>query len=223
MQKSAPKSALGFVLEGDILMAQRKFEPAARAYEQAQGLANASPVAIKAAGALNAAGKGKEAEAKITSWLASHPNDAAATMYLGELMLSRKDFKGASSRFEAVLKNAPNDPLVLNNLAWSYQQQKDPRAMGMAERAVKAAPESAPVLDTLGWMLFEQGDTAKALPLLQKAVTLQPQARELRYHLAAALAKSGDKKQARVELDKILADNTPFAQMDDAKALLKTL
>lgn len=223
MQKSAPKSAVGYVLEGDVLMAQRKFDAAARAYEQGHAIANASTTAIKAAGALNAAGKGKEAEAKITSWLASHPNDPAATMYMGELLLSRKDFKGASSRFEEVLKKAPNDALVLNNLAWAYQQQKDPRALGIAERAVKAAPEAAPVLDTLGWMLFEQGDTAKALPLLQKAVTLQPQSRELRYHLAAALAKSGDKKQARVELDKVLADGAPFAQSEDAKALLKTL
>ncbi|MFL6709303.1 MAG: XrtA/PEP-CTERM system TPR-repeat protein PrsT, partial [Massilia sp.] len=223
MQKSAPKSALGSVIEGDILMSQKKFDGAARAYEQAHGIANATSSLLKWAGALNAAGKGKEAEAKVTAWLASHPGDAASTLYLGELALERKDFKGASERFEAMLKVAPNDPLVLNNLAWVYQQLKDPRAIPTAERAVKAAPESATVLDTLGWMLAEQGNTAKALPLLQKAVQLQPAARELRYHLAATLAKSGDKKAARQELDKVLADSTPFASIDDAKALLKTL
>ncbi len=223
MQKSAPKSPLGSVLEGDIYMMQKKFDLAARAYEQAHGIANNSSSLLKWAGALNAAGKGKEAEAKVTAWAASHPADAAPVMYLGELQMTRKDFKGAIERFESLLKVAPNDPLVLNNLAWAYQQQKDPRALPTAERALKAAPDAAPVLDTLGWLLSEQGNTARALPLLQKAVSLQPNSRELRYHLAATLAKAGDKKAARQELDKVLADSTPFAQMDDAKALLKTL
>jgi Flp pilus assembly protein TadD len=59
--------------------------------------------------------------------------------------------------------------------------------------------------------------------MLQKAVSLAPAAPELRYHLAVALSKSGDKVNARKELDKLLQDNKSFPQIDDAKALLKTL
>ena len=223
MQKTLPKSPLGYVLEGDLLTSQKKYDQAVRAYEQADALAKNGPSTLKLAAALRNAGKAKEGEAKVAAWLAVHPNDGTMTMYQAELMLARKDYKGASERFESLLAQTPNDPAVLNNLAWAYQQQKDPRALAIAERAAKAAPESGAVLDTLGWLLVEQGNTARALPLLQKAVSLQPGARDLRYHLAAALAKSGDKKAARLELDKVLADTSPFAQQDEAKELLKSL
>ncbi|WP_426116238.1 XrtA/PEP-CTERM system TPR-repeat protein PrsT [Massilia sp. PWRC2] len=223
MQKSSPKLPLGYAIEGEILMRQKKFDGATHAFEQAHGLANNSGSLIKTANALQAAGKNKDAEAKLQSWLASHANDPAVTMYLGELLMLRKDYKGASTRFEALLKTAPNDALVLNNLAWAYQQQKDPRALATAEAAVKAAPESGAVVDTLGWMLVEQDNVARALPLLQKAVTLSPNSPELGYHLAAALAKSGDKAGARKALDKVLASPTPFAQIEEARALSKSL
>jgi Tfp pilus assembly protein FimV len=61
------------------------------------------------------------------------------------------------------------------------------------------------------------------LPLLQKASTQAPNALEIRYHLAQALNKSGDKAGAKRELDKLLAAGAPFAQADEARALLKTL
>jgi putative PEP-CTERM system TPR-repeat lipoprotein len=223
MQKSVPKSPLGFVLEGDLLSNQKKYEQAVRAYEQADALAKNGPSTMKLAAALSNAGKAKEGEAKVTAYLATHPTDTTMTRYLAEQLLARKDYKGASKYFEGLLAQAPNDPALLNNLAWAYQQQKDPRALSFAERAAKAAPESGAVLDTLGWLLVEQGNTARALPLLQKAVSLEPNARDLRYHLAAALAKSGDKKTARQELDKALVASGPFAQQDEAKELLKSL
>ena len=78
-------------------------------------------------------------------------------------------------------------------------------------------------MDTLGWMLVEQGNVERGLPLLQKAVAGAPGAPELRYHLAVGLNKSGDKKAARKELETLLALNRPFPQLEDARALLKTL
>ena len=99
----------------------------------------------------------------------------------------------------------------------------DPRALATAEKALVAAPDSPAIMDTLGWMLVEQGNTARALPILKQAVALAPTAAEFRYHLAVALNKSGDKANARLELNKLLSDNTPFAQIDEAKALLKVL
>jgi Flp pilus assembly protein TadD len=88
---------------------------------------------------------------------------------------------------------------------------------------MQLAPNSPAIIDTLGWMLTEQGNVARGLPLLQKAASLAPAAPEIRYHLAFALNKSGDKVSARKELDKLLSDNKVFPQLDDAKALLKVL
>ena len=78
-------------------------------------------------------------------------------------------------------------------------------------------------LRTLGWLLVEQGNTGRGLPLLQKASSLAPNSSEVRYHLAVGLSKTGDKAGARKELDKLLADDKSFAQADEARALLKAL
>lgn len=223
MQKAMPKSPIGFLSEGDILSMQKKYDPALRAYNQAFAVAATSNNLMKIVAALNASGQGKEARSRLSAWIASHPNEPLLRMYNGEMLLADKNYKGASDQFEAVLKVAPNDPAVLNNLAFAYQQQKDARALPTAELAIKAAPDNPAVLDTLGWILAEQGQTAKALPMLKKASDAQPQSGDLRYHYAAALAKSGDKKAARQELEKALQSGVALSQQEEAKALLKTL
>jgi Flp pilus assembly protein TadD len=83
--------------------------------------------------------------------------------------------------------------------------------------------ESPAVMDTLGWLLVEQGNTQRGVPLLQKAATLAPRAPEIHYHLAYGLSKAGDKAGARKELDKLLAENAAFDQLDQARSLRKTL
>jgi Flp pilus assembly protein TadD len=144
-------------------------------------------------------------------------------MFLADRSLASKDFKPAISLLEGVLKQNPNNAVALNNLAWAYQQEKDPRALGTAEQAYKVAGDNPGVMDTLGWMLVEQGNTTRAVPLLQKASGLSPDSPEIRYHLAVSLHKSGDKQGARKELNQLLAQNKPFPQIEEARALLKML
>jgi Flp pilus assembly protein TadD len=144
-------------------------------------------------------------------------------MYLAESHLAAGEFKPAASILEGLVKRYPNNGAALNNLAWAYSEQKDPRALATAEQAYKAAGTNPAVMDTLGWMLVEQGNSARGLPLLQKAVAGAPNAPEIRYHLAVGLHKSGDKNGARKELETLLAQNRPFPQLEEARSLLKLL
>jgi FimV-like protein len=144
-------------------------------------------------------------------------------MYLAQFNLMNGQNKMAIDQFLTILKSDPQNVVALNNIAWAYSQEKDPRAFEYAEKAYKLAGDSAEVLDTLGWMLVEQGNTARGLPMLQKAITLSPDALEVRLHLAQALLKSGDKAKARKELEQIVASGKPFPKMDEAKTLLKQL
>lgn len=223
MQTAFPKSPVGFGVEGDIQAHLKRPEQAAQAYRKALALGKTPALAIKVADSLRQGGKLKEAEAHLLEWTKANPTDTMSQNYLAELHLATKQYKPAAQLFENLLKQKPEDPVLLNNLAWSYQQLKDARALPTAERAAKLAPANPAVLDTLGWMLAEQGDTARALPLLKKAVDAAPNSGDIRYHLAATLHKSGDKASARKELEKLLADNKSFAQADEAKALLKQL
>jgi Flp pilus assembly protein TadD len=93
----------------------------------------------------------------------------------------------------------------------------------LAEKAYAAESNSPAVLDTLGWILVERGDLARGVSLLQKAVSLAPDAADIRYHLAHALAKSGDKEKARGELQRALGTGKAFSNEKEARALLTQL
>jgi putative PEP-CTERM system TPR-repeat lipoprotein len=223
IQKKNGKSPVGYELEGNLLMAQKKSDLAAKAYEQAFALGKSGPLMVKLHASLSQAGKGKVADPRLAQWLKEHPSDVAARMYQAGIYLAGKQNKAAIEQYQAVLQQNPKNVPALNNLAWLYQQEKDSRALEYAEKANQLAPENPAVLDTLGWMLVEQGNVKRGLPLLQKAVSAVPEAASIRYHLALGLVKSGDKAQARKELEKILSTGKTFPQIEEAKALLKQL
>ncbi|HTD04329.1 XrtA/PEP-CTERM system TPR-repeat protein PrsT [Undibacterium sp.] len=223
-QKQDPKSPMGYVTEGNILMVQKKFGPAVAAFEKGLALGKNSEVLIKLHAALWADGKTKEADARLNQWLKDNPSDYNARMYLATFLLAtQKSKQAAIEQFQILLKTAPQNVTILNNLAWAYDQEKDPKALGYAEQAFKLAPDSAAVLDTYGWLLIQKDDITGGLPLLKKAAALSPTAAEIRFHLAQALLKSGDKIGARVELEATIANGKGFARLDEAKTQLSRL
>jgi predicted Zn-dependent protease len=117
-----------------------------------------------------------------------------------------------------VLKSGESAP-VLNNLANLQWQLKDPVAQQTAERAYKLAPGEPVVLDTLGWMLVQQGQIDAGLRHLREARLRDPANPEIRYHLGWALAKSGRKAEARQELDAALQSGRSFPEIESARAL----
>ena len=228
LQKVAPKSAAGFVLEGDLLLNQGRKADAAKVYETALNLQQNGLIAVRLHAAQTGAGKAQEADAKLQQWLKDHPDDIAATQYMAGENLKAGRAKIAAEQYQRVLQKDPNNLIALNNLANLYQRDKDPRGLELAERAYRLMPRSPVIADTLGWMLLQrgnasQGDTARALELLQKAAAQDPKNVEVRYHLAAALSKSGDKAKARKELEELLATKEDFPDRDAANALLKQL
>jgi len=223
VQKQTPKSPLGFVLEGDVLMAEKKFPQAAKAYETAYGIGKSGLLAIKMHAAYLQAGKPIEAETRLAQWLKQSPDDAVVRLYAADADLKSAKYQTAIEHYEWLQRKQPDNVLVLNNLAWAYQQVKDKRALETAERAYKLKPDSGAIADTLGWMLVEQGNTTRGLELLQKAVAAAPNAHEIRYHLAQAWLKAGDKSKARSELERLLASDAKFPQRAEAANLLKQL
>jgi putative PEP-CTERM system TPR-repeat lipoprotein len=223
IQKQHGKSPAGYILEGDLYMGDKKPALAAKAYEQGMNIGKSAPLLIKLHTALIQDGKGKEAESRLLQWLKEQPTDVPVRIYLADTYLRAKERKLAIEQYETILQQQPKNVLALNNLASLYQQEKDPRALEVAERAYQLMPDNAAVQDTLGWILVEQGNTARGLPLLQKAASLAPESAEIRYHLILGLVKSGDKAKARKELEQLLSTGKTFSRTEEAKALLKQL
>lgn len=223
VQKQAPKAPAGFVLEGDVLMTEKKFPQAARAYETALGMAKNSASMLKLHAANTLAGKPEEADARLTQWLKEFPEDVAIRVYAAESAMKRGNHKDAISQYEWLRQKQPDNVLVLNNLAWAYFQTKDARALETAERAYKLAPDNPSVSDTLGIQLVQTGNVKRGLELLEKAAKAAPNVPEIRFHLAQAWIKVGEKSKARGELERALSINEKFSNHVEALNLLKEL
>jgi putative PEP-CTERM system TPR-repeat lipoprotein len=221
MQKQNPKNSAGFVFEGDILINQKQYAQAIKAYEKAFSLDKKGMIAVKLHQAQSFAGNAKNADTHLLQWLKEHPKDIATRTYMAQIYMTRGQSKQAIEQYQVLLQGTPGNLLALNNLAWLYHREKDPRALDLAEQAYKLSPNAASITDTLGWILLEQGKSARAVELLQKAVSLAPANPEIGFHYAVALNKSGDKQKARKQLEAVLASGRSFPQQDEAKALLK--
>lgn len=223
IQRQSGKSPLGFALEGDIFLQQKKYKEAAGAYEKAAAVRNYSALAVKLYQVQSLAGEAKKAEAGLQQWIKMHPDDVNARWQLAQGYLNSGKTKQAIEQYELILQKGSKNVLVMNNLAALYQQEKDPRALPLAESAFKLKPDSAILADTLGWILIEQGKNERGLELLQKAATLAPKNPQIAYHYAVALAKSGNKEKARERLEALLASGQAFPDKEQARTFLKNL
>ena len=202
VQKQRPKESVGYILEGDIHAAQKKWSEAANAYRAGLGHAGSTDLAVRLHAALVAGGSA-DAERFAATWLKDRPKDAAFRMYLAQSASADKDYRNATVHYRKLLDFDPNNVVVLNNLAWVEGQLKDSKAIEHAEKANTLAPNQPAVMDTLGVLLVEKGDTARGIELLQKAAAMAPQASAIRLNLAKALIKTGQKDAARKELDEL--------------------
>ncbi|MDB4664911.1 tetratricopeptide repeat protein [Verrucomicrobia bacterium] len=77
----------------------------------------------------------------------------------------------AETAFLQCLQKTPNDATALNYLGymWAEKGQKLDQAQAWIEKAFTMEPESEAILDSMGWVLFQQGKASEALPFLEKA------------------------------------------------------
>lgn len=223
MQEQHPGSPRGFMVEGDVQLAQRRFQDAVKAFERALAVEQNGPALIGLHRALLGAGDEAAADRRLLQWLESRGDDYAVRNELAQSYLLRGKRQEAAQQYEALLNTSPDDVRALNNLAWLYHYEKDERALPLARKAHQLAPENPATQDTLGWLLVESGDIRQGVELLQQAAQKAPPASEAHYHYAAALAKAGDTERARRQLEEMLAGKQKHAWSGQAQALLEQL
>ncbi len=158
------------------------------------------------------------------SWLAKNPQDFAVREALANQWATMSQWGAAKAQYERLLQAQPRNATVLNHYANVLLSQKDLKgALAAAERARQAQPEQAMVLDTLGWIYHQQGQSEKALGLLRDARLRAPDHAEIRYHLAAVLAKLGRRAEAKAEIEAALSNPTGLESLDPARTLAASL
>lgn len=223
VQKQQPGQPLGFVLEGEIYVAQKKLDLAERTYQTALKKFDLPMLAARTHAVMSAAGKEPQADAMAEKWLSAHPKDAAVLVYLGQRALVSKRYADAERRYKTALERQPDNPAVLNNLAWVMSELEQPKALEYAERANELAPANPIIMDTLGTILSRRGEAERALQLLGRASEMAPDAHAIRLNFAKALVKAGRKEAARKELEALARLDRKLPVQQEAAALLARL
>ena len=217
-----PKLAIGHRLSGAALMRKKQFQQAIAEFQL--GLdKKPNPRLVKELYHARHAAGDPNARQTLTSWLETHPDDITVRKSLAGALLETGDHTEAAKQHLLILDQNPMDVGTLNNLALLYLRLSNPAALEHAQRAYAIAPHHPAILDTLGWILVERDEVARALELLREAYARESNDPVVRYHLAVALRRLGRDGEARAELATIVNAEQPFPEQVEARALLKQL
>jgi len=113
----------------------------------------------------------------------------------------------------------PNDPYVINYLAYSWLDRKMniDLALNLLEKAVELEPSDGYILDSLGWAHYLSNSYEKSIYFLEKAVSFLPNDPTLNDHLGDAYWKSGRYDEAQSQWKRVLIIDPEFKNKDDVK------
>jgi tetratricopeptide (TPR) repeat protein len=117
-----------------------------------------------------------------------------------------KKWDKAEADFNTALAMSPNQPDVLNYLAYSWlvMDKNLQKAFSMLQTAVDERPGDAHILDSYGWALFKLGKYDDAVVFLEDANEMMPHDPTTNDHLGDVYWKLGRKREARFQWKRAL-------------------
>jgi tetratricopeptide (TPR) repeat protein len=102
------------------------------------------------------------------------------------------------TRLRRLIELRPDNPQAYNALGYAYADRGErlPEARQLIEKALALAPDDAAILDSMGWVLFRQGDLPGALSYLERSYG-QREDPEIAAHLGEVLWSMGRQDDAR--------------------------
>ncbi len=127
-------------------------------------------------------------------------------------------FDVLESKLRKLIEVRPDHAHAYNALGYSFAERNTrlPEARKLIERALELAPEDYFIIDSLGWVLYRQGDLKGAATQLRRAYDGRPDA-EIGAHLGEVLWVMGE----RAEADRIWKESLDSSPENET--LLKTI
>jgi tetratricopeptide (TPR) repeat protein len=219
-----PDDAYPVNMRGELLLGMKRTGEAEDAFQAAARLAPEWWVPFRNLAYVKIARNDAPGAVKILQDSASRlgqPESLVGELAVLLQRLGRND--DAIAAYEALLGQHPQSDFGANNLAMLLvSARSEPASFNRARELVSrlGASSNPSYLDTSGWVLFRHGEAAAAVPVLEKAVTLAPDAAVIRYHLALAQYGSGQKQTALANLQRALDTNQRFDGVDAARNTL---
>ena len=129
-------------------------------------------------------------------------------LFRGGLLEKMGDMEKASESFRSAWELAPTNATTLNALGYTLTLIGDDyaEAQQFIEQALSIEPENPAIMDSMGWVLYKQGNEEEALRWLGEAYAAMPDP-EIAAHLGEVLWEQGDKDAARqIWLDALAAN-----------------
>lgn len=134
-----------------------------------------------------------------------------------------KNWPAAEVDLLRALQLAPDQPLVLNYLGYSWidQNRNLKQGLAMIEKAVAAKPDDGYIVDSLGWAHYRLGNYREAVRHLERAVELRPEDPTLNDHLGDAYWRVGREREARFQWEQALTLKPEPEEIEKIKLKLK--
>lgn len=224
--KAAPDNPLAHVLIGRLFMAEKDVPNAEASFKKAVQGKDAPMAAYTGLAELYArTGKLDQAVQELESAVNTAPGNIQALMMLGLMLEARNQPEKATIRYEEALKINPRFAPAANNLAWYLIENggNPEQALAYAKTAREVWPQDPTIADTLGWIYYRTESYPKAVTLLKEAAEKFPDNPVVLYHYGMALAKAGNKGEAKKVLQKSLKISPIYQGSEIAKVTLGTL
>jgi tetratricopeptide (TPR) repeat protein len=107
-----------------------------------------------------------------------------------------------------LIKMRPDHAHAYNALGYTFADRNERlgEARELIETALKLAPEDPFIMDSMGWVLYRQGQTKEGLGYLQRAYALRPDP-EIAAHLGELLWVEGEREQAEKIWSEVLKEH----------------
>ncbi len=219
----APTLAIGNQLKGNIYIAEKKLTEAQDAYQKAYQIEPSKKLLSSLIGLMINQGKQTSAINFLKKELEKNNRNLDVLFKLALIYQQQNDIDLAQKYYELILAEQPSNINALNNLAWLYLTQNNPKAIPTAKKAYESSGKAAAIADTYGYILIKQGKKKEGLAILEKAAESLPKVYDIQYHLAEANSINGHKQQAIKILRKITSIQENYSEKEAAFRLLKKL
>ena len=156
----------------------------------------------------------KEASDTLSEGLKFFPENEKMRYFYGALLDKQAKTDQAIEEMEKILKQNPNHADALNYVAyaWTTQGVRLQDAEEMLKRAIKIRPNSAFILDSMGWNQFRLGKQESALRYLEKAVSIKSDEQAILEHLVEVYSRNQMPERAQATKMKIKKLSTEFGE-----------
>jgi tetratricopeptide (TPR) repeat protein len=144
--------------------------------------------------------------------------------YFRGIALERSgQWERAEKDFLAALELEPEQPYVMNYLAYSWveKQRHLDQAKSMLARAVQLRPDDGFIVDSLGWVYYRLKEFDNAVIHLERAVELRSQDPVINDHLGDAYWQVGRRQEARFQWRRALSLEPEEDQIPAIEAKIK--